>query len=90
MNFKNIIPNKNLNNSLNKASLKGEKQILNLDDIVSGKDTRTTVMIRNIPIKYTDEILNEAYLIFMVNMIVFICLLTMKKMVIKDMRLLIL
>ena len=60
MNFKNIIPNKNLNNALNKASLKGEKQILNLDDIVSGKDTRTTVMIRNIPIKYTDEILNEA------------------------------
>ena len=38
---------------------KGEKNLLDLDHIVSGKDTRTTVMIRNIPIKYTDEILIE-------------------------------
>ena len=37
-----------------------EKFILNLDDIVTGKDTRTTVMIRNIPIKYTDQILTNA------------------------------
>ena len=37
-------------NSMNKGNLKGEKQILNLDDIVTGKYTRTTVMIRNIPI----------------------------------------
>ena len=44
------------NNYLNK----GEKQILNLDDIVSGKDTRTTIMIRNIPIKYTEEMLFDA------------------------------
>ena len=44
----------------NKGNLKGEKQVLNLDDIVTGKDTRTTVMIRNIPIKYTDDILIEA------------------------------
>ena len=36
---------------------KCEKNLLNLDDIVTGKDTRTTVMIRNIPIKYTDSIL---------------------------------
>lgn len=43
-----------------KISAKGEKQMLNLDDIVTGKDTRTTVMIRNIPIKYTDDILIEA------------------------------
>ena len=43
-------------NNLNK----GEKQILNLDDIISGKDTRTTVMIRNIPIKYTEEMLFDA------------------------------
>ena len=28
-----------------------------MDDIITGKDTRTTVMIRNIPIKYTDNIL---------------------------------
>ena len=39
---------------------KAEKQLLNLDDIVTGKDTRTTVMIRNIPIKYSDEQLIEA------------------------------
>ena len=52
---------KNMNNANNNIKgQKGEKQILNLDDIVSGKDTRTTIMIRNIPIKYTDEILNEA------------------------------
>ena len=43
----------------NKGYLQGEKHILNLEDIVSGKDTRTTVMIRNIPYKYTDEILIE-------------------------------
>ena len=59
-NNKNIITNKNMNNMSNKVSLKGEKQVLNLDDIASGKDTRTTVMIRNIPIKYTDKILNDA------------------------------
>ncbi len=63
-NYKNITTNKNMNNTVNKTSLKGEKQILNLDDIVSGKDTRTTIMIRNIPIKYTDEILNEALVEF--------------------------
>ena len=39
---------------------KGIKQLLNLDDIATGKDTRTTVMIRNIPIKYSDEQLIEA------------------------------
>ena len=65
MNYKNNITNKNINNNaINKPNLKGEKQILNLDDIVTGKDTRTTVMIRNIPIKYTDEILNEALVEF--------------------------
>ena len=61
INYKNLETNKNMNNNLvNKTSSKGEKQILNLDDIVTGKDTRTTIMIRNIPIKYTDEILNES------------------------------
>ena len=60
INNKNFIINKNINILNNKVSIKGEKQVLNLDDIVSGKDTRTTVMIRNIPIKYTDEILIEA------------------------------
>ena len=60
INNKNFIINKNSNMPNNKGNLKGEKQILNLDDIVTGKDIRTTVMIRNIPIKYTDEILIEA------------------------------
>ena len=49
---------------MNKSNLKGKKQILNLDDIVTGKYTRTTLIIRNIPIKYTDEILNEALVEF--------------------------
>ena len=65
-NYQNIkmktVFNKNLNNLNNNAKgQKGEKQFLNLDNIASGKDTRTTIMIRNIPIKYTDEILNETF-----------------------------
>ena len=60
LNNKNNIINKNSSMINSKVNIKGEKQILNLDDIVTGKDTRTTVMIRNIPIKYTDEILIEA------------------------------
>ena len=52
--------NTNINNNNNNQCNKGEKNLLNLDDIVSGKDTRTTVMIRNIPIKYTDTILINA------------------------------
>ena len=60
INNKNFIINKNTNMLNNKGNLKGEKQVLNLDDIVTGKDIRTTIMIRNIPIKYTEEILKEA------------------------------
>lgn len=54
------------NNNINKGEKnntgtgKGEKEVLNLDNIISGKDTRTTVMIRNIPIKYSDDQLKEA------------------------------
>ena len=59
INNKSFVNNKS-NNNINKSINKGEKQILNLDDIVTGKDTRTTVMIRNIPIKYTDQILTNA------------------------------
>ena len=59
INNKSFINNKSTNNS-SKGNIKGEKQFLNLDDIVTGKDTRTTVMIRNIPIKYTDQILTNA------------------------------
>ena len=57
-NKKNI--NNNYSNKNNKGQ-KGEKQFLNLDDIANGKDLRTTIMIRNIPIKYTDEKLNEEF-----------------------------
>ena len=56
--------NKNIINNfsnVNNKGQKGEKQFLNLDDIANGKDLRTTIMIRNIPIKYTDEILNEEF-----------------------------
>ena len=42
-----------------KVNIKGEKQILNLEDIVTGKDNLTNVMIRNIPIKYIDDLLIE-------------------------------
>ena len=59
INNKSFINNKS-NNTNNKGNLKGEKEYLNLDNIVTGKDTRTTVMIRNIPIKYTDQILTDA------------------------------
>ena len=51
--------NNNNNNNSNQYN-KCEKNLLNLDDIISGKDTRTTVMIRNIPIKYTDNYLVDA------------------------------
>ena len=55
--------NKNVetNNNMNFSTKKCEKLFLNLDDIASGKDIRTTIMIRNIPIKYTDNILNETF-----------------------------
>ena len=66
-NYKNTLyrknDNNNINSNINSNSVnniqcnKGEKNFLNLDDIVSGKDNRTTVMIRNIPIKYTEETL---------------------------------
>ena len=53
--------NNNNNNNINFTTKKCEKLFLNLDDIASGKDIRTTIMIRNIPIKYTDNILNETF-----------------------------
>ena len=56
----NLNTNLNNNNNTNTQCNKGEKNLLILDDIISGKDTRTTVMIRNIPIKYTDSILINA------------------------------
>ena len=53
--FKKITKNHFIKNEISK----GEKQLINLEDIINGKDTRTTLMIRNIPIKYTDEKLLE-------------------------------
>ena len=38
---------------------KKEKQVIKLEDVALGKETRTTVMIRNIPIKYTDQVLEK-------------------------------
>ena len=38
---------------------KKEKQIIKLEDVALGKETRTTVMIRNIPIKYNDKTLEK-------------------------------
>ena len=52
--------NYNKGEKTNTGTGKGEKEVLNLDNIISGKDNRTTVMIRNIPIKYSDEQLIEA------------------------------
>ncbi len=40
-------------------SSKREKQVIKLEDVALGKETRTTVMIRNIPIKYTDKVLED-------------------------------
>ena len=40
-------------------SSKREKQVIKLEDVALGKETRTTVMIRNIPIKYTDKVLEN-------------------------------
>ena len=59
-NAKALINNLNSNNNTTKNS-KCEKLFLNLDDIASGKDIRTTIMIRNIPIKYTENILNDTF-----------------------------
>ena len=57
--YKNNLYNTKLNykNTYHKNENKCEKQLINIDDIISGKDNRTTVMIRNIPIKYTEKML---------------------------------
>ena len=59
--------NKTLMNSKSYANLgeisKTERQKIILDNIATNKEKRTTIMIRNIPIKYTDEmILKELHL----------------------------
>ena len=67
--------------------VKKENPFLNLDNIASRKDTRTTIMIRNNPIKYTNENINETFRDFLENMIVYICLSIMKKLETGDMLL---
>jgi len=49
----------NKNNLFSSNSEPKEKQIINLDDIARGIEKRTTVMIRNVPIKYTVEVLEK-------------------------------
>ena len=53
----NNINNNNLFSSNNEQ--KEKKQIINLEDIARGIEKRTTVMIRNIPIKYTTKDLEQ-------------------------------
>ena len=43
----------------NNYGTKRENQIINLDEVALGKETRTTVMIRNIPIKYDTNVLEK-------------------------------
>ena len=50
---------KNKNNLFSKNNDTKEKQIINLEDIARGIEKRTTVMIRNIPIKYTTKVLEK-------------------------------
>ena len=45
--------------SNNNYGIKRENQIINLEEVALGKETRTTVMIRNIPIKYDTNILEK-------------------------------
>ena len=62
-----FVPNQlfSLNNSYVKSNLFSkntetkEKQIINLEDIARGKEKRTTVMIRNVPIKYSIQVLEK-------------------------------
>ena len=68
--------NNNNNNSINKTLMnsksyanlgeisKTERQKINLDNIATNKEKRTTIMIRNIPIKYTDEMILKELQLF--------------------------
>ena len=49
----------NKNNLFSSNNEQKIKQIINLNDIAKGIEKRTTIMIRNIPIKYTNEILEK-------------------------------
>ena len=56
-NTKPFIKNKLNCNNNNNPGKEIKKQIINLEDVALGKETRTTIMIRNIPIKYDTNIL---------------------------------
>ena len=43
----------------NNFGTKKENQVINLEDVALGKETRTTVMIRNIPIRYDTTVLEK-------------------------------
>lgn len=67
LNSKEFVPNQlfSLNKSYVKSNLFSkkteakEKHIINLEDIARGKEKRTTIMIRNVPIKYTIQVLEK-------------------------------
>ena len=52
-----FVPNNFMSRNNDFNSNRNIKQLINLNDIAMGIDTRTTLMIRNIPIKYTDDML---------------------------------
>ena len=70
-NFQPYFLNNNYNNQIwktnrssdnkrkDKIKLEHDLFVINLDNIIQGKDKRTTVMVRHIPNKYTSEILLE-------------------------------
>jgi len=66
--LKNNNHNKTLMNSKSYANLgeisKTERQKIILDNIATNKEKRTTIMIRNIPIKYTDEMILKELQLF--------------------------
>ena len=50
---------KNKNNLFSKNKETKQKQIINLEDIARGIEKRTTIMIRNVPIKYNTKVLEK-------------------------------
>ena len=45
----------NIKHSKEKKATKSNPNALKVDDIISGQDTRTTIMVRNVPAKYTQQ-----------------------------------
>lgn len=57
LNIKNHYKTENNKFNKNNSGHKSDREIINLENIALGKDTRTTIMIRNIPVKYDNEVL---------------------------------